>query len=80
MKLKGKIKKIDIRKTFQGGQIAFVIFTPESEQDMELIVYPYTFQKVARFLETPGMLVTVTGVMQSHDRGEYLMVQKIEPA
>jgi DNA polymerase III alpha subunit len=78
MRLKGKIKEIDIRKTYQGGQIAFVIFTTATDQEIELIVYPNIFRQFAQFLEKPGMQVTVTGVMQRHNLGEYLMVQKIK--
>jgi hypothetical protein len=78
MQLKGKIKEIDIRNTYQGDQIAFVIFTTAADQKNELIVYPSAFKQCAQFLEKPGLQVTVTGVMKRHNLGEYLMVQKME--
>ncbi len=78
MRLKGTVKEIDIRETFQGGQIAFVIFTTATDQEIELIVYPNVFRQFAQFLEKTGIPLTVTGVMQRHNLGEHLMIQKIE--
>ncbi len=76
MKVKGKIKKIDIRETFRGDQIAFIIFAT-NDQKLELIVYPTIFKKHVQFLKKSDIQITITGVKQTEG---YIMVQHMEYA
>jgi len=76
MKATGKIKKIDIRETFRGDQIAFIIFAT-NDQNLELIVYPTIFKKYQDFLKKSDIQIQITGVKQTED---YIMVQHMEYA
>ena len=74
MKVKGKIKNIDIRETFQDGLIAFIIFET-NDQNLELIVYPTIFKKHEKFLKKSDIQITITGIKQTEG---YIMVQHME--
>jgi len=76
MKVNGKIKKIDIRETFQDGLIAFIIFET-NDQKLELIVYPTIFKKHEQFLKKSDIQIQITGVEQTEG---YIMVQHMEYA